>query len=85
MTETSRLRRGGGRQATREPEDGRRKMQEADAEEGRVMQEVDADQRQVTVVDAEDGLRMSLQPQSPEDAAMPMMVRGPGQTTPQSR
>ena len=62
-----------------------RVMQEVDAEEGRVMQEVDADPRWVTVVDAEDGLRMSLQLQSPEDAAVPMMVRGPGQTTPQSR
>ena len=57
---------------------------------------MDADPRQVTVVDAEDGLRMSPQLQPPEirllageDAAVPGMerarVRGPGQTTPQSR
>ena len=63
-------------------------MQEADAEEGRVMQEVDADPRQVTVVDAEDGLRMSLQLQPPETRLTGeerVRVRGPGQTTHQSR
>ena len=65
-------------------------MLEEDAEEGRVMQEVAADPRQVTVVDAEDGLRMSLQLQSPEtrltgEGRVRVMVRGPGQTTPQSR
>ena len=67
-----------------------RVMQEADAEEGRVMQEVAADPRQVTVVDAEDGLRMSLQLQPPEtrlagEERVRVRVRGPGQTTPQSR
>ena len=65
-------------------------MLEEDAEEGRVMQEVDADPRQVTVVDAEDGLRMSLKLQSPEtrlagEGRVRVMVRGPGQTTHQSR
>ena len=69
-------------------------MPEVDAGEGRVMQEADADPRRVTVLDAGDGLRMSLQLQSPGtrgaggDAAVPRMEtarvqdRRPGQTIP---
>ena len=72
-------------------------MPEVDAGEGRVMQEADADPRRVTVLDAGDGLRMSLQLQSPGtrgaggDAAVPRMEtarvkvqedKRPGQTIP---
>ena len=43
MTETSRVRRGGGRQVTQEPEDGRQQMPGLGAGEGRAMQEAEAE------------------------------------------